>query len=318
MFNIAQLQKQAARMQQQMEQVQAQLAVRTVEATSGGGAVKVTARCDGSIAAVKIDPAGAQSRRRGVAGGHDSDRGESGAEPGQGNIQHGNGQSHGGHETAGVWVRLKMQNAKCKMSDDHVGGSAFSFFIFNFALPCFPLPSPPSSPLSASCLASGRAPLNASRLHLVQTEAGVVKQLAEAILLARERIQFCTTCGALTEKSPCAICDDPRRDGSLICVVERAVDILSVEKSGTFRGKFHVLGGKISPLDGVEPEDLRIAELEKRLDPGADQGNRHRPGHGCGRRRDQLLPRETARARRVENLPDRPRLAGRQRAGVCG
>jgi len=113
----------------------------------------------------------------------------------------------------------------------------------------------------------GIGPRSAERiaLHLVQTEAGVVRQLAEVILLARERIQFCTTCGALTEKSPCAICDDPRREGSLICVVERAVDILSVEKSGTFRGRFHVLGGKISPLDGVEPEDLRIAELEKRL-----------------------------------------------------
>ena len=69
----------------------------------------------------------------------------------------------------------------------------------------------------------------------------------------------------MTEKSPCSICADARRDASLVCVVERAVDILSIEKSGTYRGKFHVLGGKISPLDGVEPEDLRIAELEKRL-----------------------------------------------------
>lgn len=113
----------------------------------------------------------------------------------------------------------------------------------------------------------GVGPRSAERiaLHLVQAESGVVKNLAEAIVTARERIQFCTTCGSLTEKSPCSICDDTRRDGSLICVVERAVDILSIEKSGTYRGKFHVLGGKISPLDGVEPEDLRIAELEKRL-----------------------------------------------------
>jgi len=113
----------------------------------------------------------------------------------------------------------------------------------------------------------GVGPRSAERiaLHLVQAESTVVKQLAEAILRARERIQFCTTCGALTEKSPCPICADSRRDGSLVCVVERAVDILSIEKSGAFRGKFHVLGGKISPLDGVEPEDLRIAELEKRL-----------------------------------------------------
>ncbi len=102
-------------------------------------------------------------------------------------------------------------------------------------------------------------------LHIVQAESGMVKYLADAIITARERIQFCTTCGALTEKSPCSICDDARRDGSLICVVERAVDILSIEKSGTYHGKFHVLGGKISPLDGIEPEDLQIAELEKRL-----------------------------------------------------
>ena len=113
----------------------------------------------------------------------------------------------------------------------------------------------------------GVGPRSAERiaLHLVQTDSTIVRQLADAILLARERIQFCTTCGALTEKSPCPICTDARRDGSLVCVVERAVDILSIEKSGTFRGKFHVLGGRISPLDGVEPEDLRIADLEKRL-----------------------------------------------------
>ena len=92
-----------------------------------------------------------------------------------------------------------------------------------------------------------------------------MKDLAETILQARAKIHFCATCGALTEKSPCTICADPRRDASLICVVERAVDIISIEKSGTFRGKFHVLGGRISPLDGVQPEDLRIADLEKRL-----------------------------------------------------
>lgn len=113
----------------------------------------------------------------------------------------------------------------------------------------------------------GVGPRSAERiaLHLVQTETGVVKNLADTIVTARERIRFCESCGALTEKSPCSICVDPRREGSLVCVVERAVDILSIEKSGTYRGKFHVLGGKISPLDGVEPEDLRITELEKRL-----------------------------------------------------
>jgi len=113
----------------------------------------------------------------------------------------------------------------------------------------------------------GIGPRSAERiaLHLVQSESGAVKQLAEAIVATRERVHLCTTCGSLTEVSPCEICASPRRDASLVCVVERPVDILSVDKGGTFHGKFHVLGGKISPLDGVEPEDLRIAELETRL-----------------------------------------------------
>ena len=130
-----------------------------------------------------------------------------------------------------------------------------------------PLPDSITALIAALSKLPGVGPRSAERiaLHLAQAEAATVKHLAETMVYARERIQFCTTCGSLTEKSPCALCEDGRRDGALICVVERAVDILSIEKSGTFRGKFHVLGGKISPLDGVEPEDLRIAELEKRL-----------------------------------------------------
>lgn len=129
------------------------------------------------------------------------------------------------------------------------------------------LPESIVSLIAALAKLPGVGPRSAERmaLHLVQSDSAAVKQLADAMLHAREKIQFCTTCGALTEKSPCPICDDSRRDASLVCVVERAVDILSIEKSNAFRGKFHVLGGRISPLDGVEPEDLRIAELEKRL-----------------------------------------------------
>ena len=114
----------------------------------------------------------------------------------------------------------------------------------------------------------GVGPRSAERiaLHLVQAETTAVKQLAEAMLAAREKIRFCEVCGALTEKSPCAICSDTRRDASLVCVVERAVDVFSIEKSGTYRGKFHVLGGRISPLEGVEPDDLNIAGLERRLE----------------------------------------------------
>jgi recombination protein RecR len=133
--------------------------------------------------------------------------------------------------------------------------------------PIVSLPEPIVTLIAALNKLPGVGPRSAERiaLHLVQADSAMVKQLAETILRAREKIKFCEICGALTEKSPCPICEDLRRDPSLVCVVERAVDILSIEKSGTFHGKFHVLGGKISPLDGVEPEDLRITELEKRL-----------------------------------------------------
>jgi len=129
------------------------------------------------------------------------------------------------------------------------------------------LPEPIIALTAALSKLPGVGPRSAERiaLHLVQTETAQVKHLADTILQARDRIRFCDTCGALTEKSPCSTCTDDRRDASLICVVERAVDILSVEKSGSFRGRFHVLGGKISPLDGVGPDDLRIGDLERRL-----------------------------------------------------
>lgn len=113
----------------------------------------------------------------------------------------------------------------------------------------------------------GIGPRTAERLalHLVQANPEEVRKLSAALLAARERVQSCSVCGALTETQPCPLCADERRDASLVCVVERAVDVLLVEKAGSYRGRYHVLGGRLSPLNCVEPEDLRIAELEARL-----------------------------------------------------
>lgn len=129
------------------------------------------------------------------------------------------------------------------------------------------LPEPILALIGALNKLPGIGPRSAERLalHLVQSDTGTVRELAQALVHAHERIRNCPNCGALTEQVPCALCADPRREASLVCVVERPVDIISLEKSGTYRGKYHVLGGRISPLDGVEPEDLRIAELEQRL-----------------------------------------------------
>ncbi len=129
------------------------------------------------------------------------------------------------------------------------------------------LPEAIANLISSLSKLPGIGPRSAERiaLYLVQAEATEVKHLAQTLLNARERVRFCEICGALTEQLVCELCSNPRREASLVCVVERPVDILSIEKSGTFRGKYHVLGGKLSPLNGVEPEDLRIAALEKRL-----------------------------------------------------
>ena len=129
------------------------------------------------------------------------------------------------------------------------------------------LPGPLIELMAALGKLPGIGPRSAERLalFLVQGEAGLSKHLAHAIVQARERVQGCVRCGGLTEQQPCSLCCDDRRDRSLLCVVERPVDVLLVEKAGTFRGSFHVLGGKLSPINGVEPEDLRIAELETRL-----------------------------------------------------
>ena len=135
------------------------------------------------------------------------------------------------------------------------------------------LPEPITSLVEALCRLPGIGPRSAERLalHLVQSPADDVRRLAQTLVQAREKIRFCTVCGALTEVEPCAICTDPRREQSLLCVVERPLDIFALEKAGSYRGLYHVLGGRISPLNGVEPEDLRLAELESRLGRGVKE-----------------------------------------------
>jgi recombination protein RecR len=130
------------------------------------------------------------------------------------------------------------------------------------------LPDPVIELTAALNRLPGVGPRSAERiaLHLVQEETGKVSLLAQAILAAREKVSLCEICGVLTEHQPCGICRNDQRNGRLICVVEQPTDILNVEKSKAFDGKYHVLGGKISPINGVEPEDLRIGELSRRVD----------------------------------------------------
>lgn len=104
--------------------------------------------------------------------------------------------------------------------------------------------------------------------HLLKQPAGQSRRLAEALVTIAERVHPCARCHNLTESEICAICADPRRDESVICTVEEASDIGAIERAGEFRGKYHVLGGRLSPLDGVGPEDLTVTDLEARVAGG--------------------------------------------------
>ncbi len=113
----------------------------------------------------------------------------------------------------------------------------------------------------------GIGPKSAQRIafHIIQSERVDVTRLVDVLRTVKERVKFCIVCGNISEEDLCRICRDPRRDNALICVVEESKDVMAIEKTREFRGKYHVLGGAISPIDGVGPENLRIRELMVRL-----------------------------------------------------
>jgi recombination protein RecR len=113
----------------------------------------------------------------------------------------------------------------------------------------------------------GVGPKSAQRIafHIIQSDRVDVSRLAEILKTVKERVKFCTICGNITEEELCKICRDPRRDNTSICVVEESKDVIAIEKTREFKGKYHVLGGAISPIDGIGPENLRIRELMQRL-----------------------------------------------------
>ena len=113
----------------------------------------------------------------------------------------------------------------------------------------------------------GVGPKSAQRIafHIIASDRVDVTRLAEVLKTVKERVKFCITCGNISEEDLCRICRDPRRDNTSICVVEESKDVIAIEKTREFKGKYHVLGGAISPIDGIGPENLRIRELMSRL-----------------------------------------------------
>jgi len=104
--------------------------------------------------------------------------------------------------------------------------------------------------------------------HLLKQPPEQSKRLASALAVLTDRVRTCDRCNNLTEETVCSICTDPRRDQAVICAVEEAGDIAAIERTGEFRGVFHVLGGRLSPLDGVGPDDLTVGQLARRVEAG--------------------------------------------------
>ncbi len=117
----------------------------------------------------------------------------------------------------------------------------------------------------------GVGPKSAQRIafHLLQSDPVDVRRLAATLVRVKETVRFCAVCGNVAEEDTCRICRDPRRDASAICVVEEPKDVVAIERTREFRGRYHVLGGAISPIEGVGPDQLRIKELMTRLADGA-------------------------------------------------
>jgi recombination protein RecR len=113
----------------------------------------------------------------------------------------------------------------------------------------------------------GVGPKSAQRIafHLLAADPVDVRRLVHVLTEVKDKVRFCKTCGNVAEQEECRICRDPRRDRSIICVVEESKDVVAVERTREFRGRYHVLGGAISPIDGVGPDDLRVRELMTRL-----------------------------------------------------
>jgi recombination protein RecR len=116
----------------------------------------------------------------------------------------------------------------------------------------------------------GVGPKSAQRIafHILSTDPVDVRRLAQVLVEVKERVKFCSVCGNVAEEETCRICRDPRRDPAVICVVEESKDVVAIERTREFRGRYHVLGGAISPIEGICTDELRIRELMTRLADG--------------------------------------------------
>lgn len=155
----------------------------------------------------------------------------------------------------------------------------------------------------------GIGPRTAQRLtfHILRLQPAEILPLAVAITEVKDRVGFCRNCFNLAEEELCPICADPRRDLAMLCVVEQPFDIVTIERTREFRGLYHVLGGALSPIDGVEPDDLRIAELVARARNGVEEvilaTNPTMTGEATAMYIAEMLPNQVRVTRLASGLP---------------
>ena len=245
--NMNQLLKQAQQMQAEMAKAQEELKNETVEASAGGGMVKVTMTGDMHLREIKIAPEAI-----------DPDDPEL--------LQ----------DMVTAAVNEALRSAQ-ELAATRMGGIAG---LGGAAFPACPgcsadlgptLPSMYAGPISQLIAELSKLPgigqRTAQRLafHILRADDADALGLADAIREVKEKVGLCEVCFNLAEGPRCRICEDARRDQSLICVVEEPADVIPIERTGEYRGVYHVLGGALSPIDGIDPEDLRIAELIDRV-----------------------------------------------------
>ncbi len=227
MKGFGNIMKEAQKLQAQMEQLQAAVATKKVEATAGGGMVTVEANGKQEILSIKID-----------------------------------------REVINPDDAQMLEDLVMAHGIESVGGSGGGAAV---APPQFVMayyPEPVARLIDALQRLPGIGPKTAQRLtfFLLKRPAAEVATLAESLVQLKQLIVHCTVCFNVTEEDPCRICRDPQRDTRSLCVVEEPNDLLALERTGEFRGRYHVLLGALSPLDGIGPEDLRVRELLTRLE----------------------------------------------------
>ena len=327
--NLGALLQQAQKMQQEMMEAQEKLKDERVEATAGGGMVKVVMTGDLELKELTIDPDAVDPedvemlQDMVMAAINEAMRQASDlqAKAAGGGV--------GGMDPAAaldVARRHGRPRRPARRRRRRPGGAGRPGAAQPRGPPqaevatCSPRPSSAWSPSWASCPASATARRSGWRSTSCARAREDANALADAIRDVKEKIGLCEVCFNLAEGPRCTICLDERRDAALICVVEEPADVLPIERTHEFRGRYHVLGGALSPIDGVEPEDLKLAQLYARVERADPPVRRGRAGHehDDDRRGDRAPHRRRAahaRARRDGHAAGL-RPAGRRRPRV--